>query len=140
MKCLSDKKVLRYLNMAKKASEYSNYKRFHLGAIAVYKGIVLAKGFNSYKTSPLQKEYNKIKNYDIEGCKSTLHAESCCLGKIKNLDIDFSKVTVFVYREHKDKTLALARPCISCRKLISDLGIHNVYYTTDNGWAYERIY
>lgn len=139
MKNFNDKKVLRYLSLAKKASEFSDDENRHLGAIAVYKGIILAVGYNHRKTSPVQKKYNKYRNLDISSNKCTFHAESHCLNKIKKLDIDFSKVSVFVYREHKNGTMALARPCEGCRKLIEDLGIKSFYYTTEKGWAYETV-
>lgn len=33
----------------------------------------------------------------------------------------------------------LARPCPSCMAAIRDIGIKHVYYTTDDGYAYEKI-
>ena len=33
----------------------------------------------------------------------------------------------------------MSRPCQSCQKLIKDLGIRIVHYTTDNGYATEEF-
>lgn len=43
--------------------------------------------------------------------KNFLHAEMKCLVETRDLDIDWSKVSIFVYREHCDGTKALSRPC-----------------------------
>lgn len=34
----------------------------------------------------------------------------------------------------------MARPCPACMSAIKELGIKNIYYTTDNGYAYEKYY
>ena len=60
--------------------------------------------------------------------------------KIKYLDVDFSDVTVYIYRELKDGTLAMSYPCRSCRKLLRDLGIRTVCYTTPAGFVEEKFY
>ena len=99
-------------------------------------------GCNLSKTSPVQKKYNRERNYSINASflrTNCLHAEVNCLNKIKNLDIDFSRANLFVYREHKDGTTALARPCKACRAFAKDLGIKHIFYTTEDGYAYERI-
>lgn len=133
---MNEKRIQRYFNLAKKASEYSDYvDRYKMGAVAIYKNIYLAYGFNHCKTSPSLVEYTKYRGFKVQ---PFFHAESHCLNKIKDLDIDFSKVSIFVYREHKNGITALAKPCPSCNKLIKDLRIHNVYYTTNDGWAYEK--
>ena len=43
-------------------------------------------------------------------------------------DIDFHNLKLFVYRELKDGSIAMARPCPSCMALIKDLGIKKIYY------------
>lgn len=137
----SIKKINRYFGMAKEASLNSDFPRHQLGAIAVYKGNILAFGYNSCKTSPVQKKYNKERNYliDSSSCHTNcLHAEVNCLNKIKFLDIDFSKVNLFVYRQHKNGVKALAKPCPACNKMIRDMGIKNIYFTIENGYSFEH--
>lgn len=67
---------------------------------------------------------------------NSVHAEIACLTKIKYLDIDFSKVTLFVYREHKNGKRAVAKPCPACTKFIKDMGIRDVFYTIEDGWEH----
>lgn len=67
----------------------------------------------------------------------TLHAEISCLLQIKDLDIDFNKVKLYIYREDKNGNLAISRPCGACMKLIDKLGIKTIYYTIDGGYIKE---
>lgn len=135
------KRVYKCFSIAKNASLESTFKQHHLGAAIFYKGALLATGHNSNKTSPVQKHYNKLRNFDVNASYAinSLHAECACLNKVRYLEIDFSKVSIFVYREHKNGTKALARPCPACMKYICELGIKNLYYTTENGFAHEVI-
>ena len=54
---------IRYFKFAKQASLKATYKGSNnfapaIGAIAVYKGSIVAEAWNSDKTSPLQAKYN----------------------------------------------------------------------------------
>ena len=68
-----------------------------------------------------------------------LYAEINCTNSIRHLDINFSKVKLYIYRIRKDQSFGLSRPCHSCMAAIKDLGIKDIYYTTNNGYAYKRI-
>ena len=138
---LYNKRIKRYFDMAKVASTHSDHRDYRLGAVAIYRGGILATGYNSNKTSPVQKQYNRARGYDVEASNAynNLHAEVACLSKIRYLDIDFSKVTLYVYRGHKDGTKAMARPCPACRKMIKDMGIKEVWFTTEDGYGYEYM-
>lgn len=68
-----------------------------------------------------------------------LHAEINCINSIRNLDINFSKVKLYIYRIRKDRPFGLSRPCPSCMAAIKDLGIKDIYYTTNDGYIHERI-
>lgn len=136
----NNKKINRYLDMAKEVSTQSDFAKHKLGAVAIYRGSLLATGFNSCKTSPVQKRYNKERNYQVDAPfknSNCTHAEVACLTKLRYLDIDFSKVKLYVYREHKNGVKALARPCPACQKMIKDMGIKEVWFTTENGFGYE---
>ena len=54
------------------------------------------------------------------------------------IDIDWNKVSIFVYRESCGKT-RMCRPCPSCMKALKDRGIKHIYYTSENGYNYERL-
>ena len=131
--------------LARKSSlkaDYTGCSKVKIGCIVVYKGTILAKGCNSDKTHTFQARYNKWRYSEDENKRylpAKIHAEADCLNKIKYLDIDFSKVHVYTYRETKNGKMALARPCPSCMAAIKQLGIKNIHYTTDCGFAAERI-
>ena len=105
----------------------------------MYKNQVLAVGFNTNKTHPIQKKYNRYRKmeYGFSEPMPKLHAEMSCLMQIKNMDLDFSKVELYIYRENRDGNLAISRPCAACMKMIDKLGIKKIHYTTDGGFANE---
>lgn len=131
----------KFFEKAKHISEISDYKRVHVGCIAVYQGNVIGIGCNTNKTHPKQKYYNKFRGIVTDNAKYApkLHAEISCLNSIKHLDIQFSKVKLYVYRTRIDMEHGMARPCPACMAAIKDYGIKNVYYTTDDGLAYENV-
>lgn len=132
-------RIKRGLKWAEEASFNSTFHQHHLGAALVYKGCLLTKGFNSNKTSPLQRELNEEREFDIDRWPSTIHAEVHCLNKVKDLDIDFSKATLYISRHYKNGKPAIASPCPACREMIRRLGIKDIVYTSDTGWIHERI-
>jgi deoxycytidylate deaminase len=127
-----------YFKAAKSMSELSNFKQHHIGAVAVYGHKIISSGCNSCKTNPMQKRLN-IHRFDAD-TPATLHAElSCLLPLINRKDIDFSNVSLYIYREYKNKTPAISRPCPSCMALIRELGIRKLYYTGDSSYINEEI-
>ena len=88
-------------------------------------------------TQPL-KYYNRYRK-QADSMLPKLHAEISCMNQIKHLDINFSKVKLYVYRIRKDQPFGLSRPCPSCMEAIKDLGIRDIYYTTNDGFSYERL-
>lgn len=112
-----------------------------IGCIAVYRGTILAKGYNSDKTHTTQARFNvhRFKECGNKYLPSKLHAETAVLSKIKYLDIDFSRVHLYIYREWKDGTIAISRPCPACMAAIKMMGIRHLHYTTDDGFAYEKL-
>lgn len=128
----------KYFDKARQVASISDFSRIHLGCIAVYHGQVIGLGCNTNKTHPTQKYYNRYrKQSDIMMPK--LHTEISCINQIRHLDINFSKVKLYIYRIHKDQPFGLARPCPSYMAAIRDLGIRDAYYTTNEGYAYEKL-
>lgn len=127
-----------FFNKAKAMAEKSPFYKQRIGCVVTYKGKIISAGFNSYKTHPIQRKYNRIR---FEECASpdSLHAEIHALSQIKNLDIDWNKVSVYTYRIMKSKEFGLAKPCKSCMAYIKSLGIKHICYTTNDGFAHERL-
>lgn len=132
------KKDKTYFNIAKEVSILSNFPRIKIGCCAVYKHKVISTGCNSLRTSPLQKKYNKYR-FTVD-TNHTCHAETSCLKPLINRrDIEFKNVDLYIYRAYQNNELALSRPCPSCMKLISELGIRNIYYTGNKSYISEEI-
>lgn len=130
----------RLFTKAKQAALQSDYHKEHVGYIAVYQGKIIGVGYNSEKTHPIQYHYNKYRNNDrYEFFVPKLHAEINCINSIRHLDINSQKVKLYIYRVLTDKPYGISRPCPSCMAAIKDFGIRNIYYTTDDGYAYEKI-
>lgn len=117
---------MHYFVKASQVAEISDFAKINIGCIAVYQ-----------KTHPMQKKYNRYRNG--ENFTPKLHAEINCLNSIRYLDINFSKVKLYIYRKRKSAKYGMCRPCPSCMAAIKDLGIKHVYYTTDEGFVYERM-
>ena len=137
----------RYFNLAKNVSELSDYnkKNIKIGAVLVYKNKIISTGYNTNKTSPVQMKYNKYRenndenrDYKADEHLPYIHAEMSCLLEAKDMDIDWNKASIFVYRE-SDGKLRNCRCCSACMNALKDKGIKNIYYTTENGYCYEKI-
>lgn len=128
----------RYFYKARQIATISDYNKVHIGCVAVYQGQIIGVGFNCNKTHPTQKFYNRYRDHS-DTLLPKLHAEISCLNQIRNLDINFSKVKLYIYRIRKDQPYGLARPCPSCMAAIKDLGIKEIYYTTNDGYSYEKL-
>lgn len=131
---------LTFFNIAREISYLSDYKRARLGAVVVEGKHIVSTGHNSNKTNPTQARYNIYRKID-KTYPARVHAEVSALNSlIGKKEIDFSRLRLFVYREWKDGTRAMARPCPSCMALIKDLGIRKIYYSTPEGFVEEVLY
>ena len=131
-----------YFDKAKNVSLLSDFKQIHIGCVAVYKKHIISTGFNTNKTNPIQMKYNKYRSLSYDNGfqpKPKLHAEMSCLLSIKDMDIDFSKVKFYIYRQQSNGELGMSRPCGACMHAIKDLGIKEIYYTTYDGLAKEIL-
>ena len=128
----------KYFQKAHQIATISDYKKTHVGCVAVYQGQVIGLGCNCNKTHPIQKKYNRYRK-PSDSMLPKLHAEISCLNQIKHLDINFSKVKLYIYRIRKDQPFGMAHPCPSCMAAIRDLGVRNIFYTTNDGYAHEKL-
>lgn len=128
----------KYFRKARNAAMSSDYSKTHVGCVAVYHGTIISVGCNLNKTHPAQQYYNRYRTKS-DLLLPKLHAEINCINSIKDYDINFAKVKLYIYRIRRDQPFELSRPCPSCMAAIKDLGIRNIYYTTNDGYVYERI-
>lgn len=128
-----------YFSAAKAVSELGDFLQTKIGCAVIYKHKIISSGYNRCKTAPLQKKYNKYRFPDDDGMHCA-HAELMALSPlIDRDDIDFSRVSLYIYREYKHGGLAPCRCCNSCMHLVKELGIRHIYYTTRDGFAHEEI-
>lgn len=122
-------------------ADYNGASRVRIGCVIAYKKAILAKGFNSDKTHTEQARFNKWRYKDAGNnyLPAKVHSELSALNKIKFLDIDFSKVHIYIYRELRDGTTAMCRPCPACMAAIKEMGIKHIHYTTSDGIVHEVI-
>ena len=126
-----------FFNAARAVSELSDHKH-KLGCVVVLGHRIISSGHNSKsKCHALQARLDK----EMFGCESfgPLHAEVDALLSLIKKRVDLSRASIYIYREHKDGTPALAHPCSRCMGLIKRCGIKKIYYTTNDGYAVENV-
>lgn len=129
----------KYFELARKKAKLSTFERIHIGCVAVYKGKVVSYGYNTNKTHPTQKAYNCYRDLEeTDGMHHTIHAEMMCLKNIPK-NIPTNKIKLYIYRIRKSVPHGMCRPCPACMQRIKELGIKNVFYTTDDGFVFEKI-
>lgn len=133
-------KDARLFQVAKQVAEMSDFKKCKIGCVVVYKGKIIGMGFNTNKTHPLQKEYNKLR-FKGDSNPHSMHAEIHALMPLRNTDIEWNKVSIYVYRISKKYPgcPALSRPCPSCMAYMKSLDIKNIYYTTYESPVHEVL-
>ena len=87
--------------------------KFRLGAILVHR-------MNSYKTHPLMAARTSW---------PFLHAEQNAIIRA-GMD-NCEGLDLYIARVLKNNDLAMSKPCKVCIKLIEDVGIRNIYYSTN---------
>ena len=97
-------------------------RAYRLGAVLVNKNSIVSVGNNSYKTHPMLKYRTKWPFLHAEQQAIVRHGLDNCEGK-----------DLYIVRILKSLEYAMSYPCDVCQKLISDIGINNVYYTNING-------
>ena len=134
-------KEKRFFNIAKEVSYLSDYPGARVGAVVIEGKCILSSGHNSKKTRPLQHRYNIYRNFeDYEHSTARQHAEIAALSPLIGKEIEWKRVSIFVYRELKNGKKACSKPCAACEKLIKDLGIKNIYYIDEFGnYVKEKI-
>lgn len=115
---------------AMRFDKYSD--RYRLCATLIGKNFAFA-GFNSTKTHPLAKRFQKNKD------AITLHAEMDAIRQaIKNHNL--SNATMYVGRlkydnaQHGNLIWGIAKPCKGCMDAIEAFNIKRVVYSTDEGF------
>lgn len=117
---------LKFFEIAKRLSLFSDHNQHRLGAVLVNKNRVVGLGYNKMKTNP--KSNHKFKAH---------HAE---LDAILNSEkYDLRGCDIYVFRETRNGDLAISFPCEACYSLIKSKGIKNIFYTDCGIYKEKRI-
>ena len=126
-----------FFKAAQSVSMLSDH-RCRIGCVIVDKHRIISSGHNSNtKCHPLQAELD-TKHFNCF-CTGKIHAETSAIIPLLKTKGDFSRATIYTYREYKDGSTAPSRPCPRCMQLIKQLGITRIKYTTDSGFATELL-
>ena len=140
MICMITSKDIKYFRAAENVSTLSDFHSVHIGSVLVYKHRIISDGYNTNKESVLQKYYDKYRNLYGDNIQHKIHSESMCIQRIKDCkDVDWNKVSIYIFRQHKNGIRALAKPCASCKQLLIDMGIKDIYFTGENSFCEEKI-
>lgn len=118
-----------FFRLARSVSKFSDYK-IKIGAVIVKKKPISAAA-NKLVTHPKYANPNKTD-------KLSVHAE---VRAVINSETSVEGSTIYVYREKKDGTPGLARPCKHCLAVLKDAGVKKIIYTTNEFpfWRSERL-
>ena len=130
-----------FFAIAKEVSHFSDFLGPHIGAVVVSGKTILSTGYNSTKTRPLQHRYNIYRHFkDYSTSIASGHAEINALSRLIGKEIEWHKVSIFVYRELKNGRVACARRWKACMTPIRDMGIKEIYYTNEFGdYCKEKV-
>lgn len=129
-----------YFRIADEVSNLSDHPQTHLGCVLVDRHRVISSGYNSYtKCDPLQLKMDLERFGTARQHRGPVHAETACLLPLIKQRADLSRSELYIVRRHKDGSLALSRPCSGCMSLLRASGVRRVYYSTEGGYACERI-
>jgi deoxycytidylate deaminase len=116
---------LKHFRLARQISKHSTHHQHMHGCVITRGNKVISVGFNKIKTNP-----NSNHPY------YSTHAELSAVLKADRSDL--IGATVYVYREHRDGTLANSKPCKSCQNLLVEAQVSMVYYSTETGYEGEN--
>lgn len=128
-KIIVRKSQMKFFDLAKKMS-FKGDHRCKIGSVIVHKGNVISAGCNQkFIFEDLTQRYNPEK---------ALHAEVASILKLKNKGI-LKYSQIYVYREDRNGSLAISRPCPGCQRILKSFGLTEIYYTSSEGFHHERL-
>lgn len=118
------------MEIAAKAASLSTYEH-RIGAVIIKHGKVMSTGFNTNSTHPLPQKYFQF---------GSVHAETSAVLKCKNKD-NLIDSDIYIFRMSAKGAPALAKPCNTCVKVLTEYGVRRAYWTTNvfPFWDYAMI-
>ena len=116
----------RYIELAKRVAEQSNYGKFRHGAVLVKGSSVRSVSCNKHRHCSFGARFRK----EGDG-EATLHAE---LGAILGMDRSTTHGSdVYVARINREGEARISKPCPMCEAAMRHVGGRRVYYTNEHG-------
>ena len=107
---------------------FKSKSRFRVGCVLAKGDRIISSGFNKMdKTCP-----TATKNGEY-----SIHAEIAACRGLRPYDV--AGASAYVCRILQNGALAMAGPCEMCRRVLRQMGIKKVYYSTSKGWEKETL-
>lgn len=117
---------IKFFDLAKRIASKSDHHLHKLGCVIVKKNRIISMGWNEMKTHSKSNHPWKF-----------VHAE---FKAILNVDPEELKgSTAYIYREHKDGSPALSKPCPHCLHALESVGIKKICYSTYGAYHEEKL-
>jgi deoxycytidylate deaminase len=113
---------VRFFTLCQAAAQLSDHPNYQLGCVLARGWKPIGIGFNQLKTHPRSKSW-------------TIHAE---LKAILNSRNDLRGCVAYIGR-WTSFGMALSKPCLNCQRLLAEVGIKVVYFTTPTGYQEMRL-
>lgn len=114
-----------FLSLAKNLSKKSNHHSHKIGCLIVKGNKVLGAGCNLMKTHP--KSPHPF---------HSSHAEFMAVAKA---NYKIKGATAYIYREQKNGTPAISRPCESCWNFLIEHGLKQIVYSFQGNFKQENL-
>lgn len=114
-----------FMALAKQCSKNSDHHSHRMGCVIVKGSRVLGIGWNMLRTHP--KSPHEFKSIHAEFMASL------------NAGRDIKGATAYVFRQQKNGTWAMAKPCDDCWKYLMNLGIKKVVYSFEGTFKTEKL-
>lgn len=116
----------RLFDIARRISKKST-SRYKLGCVITRRSKPLGLGYNF-----MQKTHSKS-NHPYKFLHCEIHA-------LIGLDFkETNKASAYVYREDRNGSMAMAKPCPTCEEALRLAGIRKIFYTTKEGYKSEIL-
>jgi len=120
------KKKQRFIDLAARIAQQTEFKEYKHGAILVRAGAVLNTSCNKNKYKAWANQFRKKQRGH-----ATVHAE---IGAILGLDRSMTEgATIYVVRVVKCGDLKNSKPCPMCEAAMQYVGIKKVVYSSEDG-------
>jgi hypothetical protein len=123
-------------DVAESLIDWNEAKRCRHFSFVVYKKRIVAIGTNLQKTHPVHLKNRKVSVRTGEDFSEQKHtcSEFNAIAKLKRLtNIDTKKCSLINLRYDRNKKLALACPCMSCKSLLKYFQFKNIFFSDNDG-------